>query len=211
MSLCEETTLCNSQFSCFWHLWFRPPMRVWPHVVKKNVDPAGFHHTLSYSSCLMVFWSSHVSLSFFLKLSPPSHPIAELTRRLSDQLSFVKASSGVIYSWIHSGGIHLATCQRSARVAASQRGLLQSLQSPKTTPYRSSKTATRLQRGLRFQETSLRPSRAATRCSIFRRVQTKTQTVIYLLAVMFFQPCETVFFCGECMRSIHPAFLCNNR
>lgn len=130
-------------------------------------------------TCL-VWWFSGppMSLSFFLKLSPPSCPIAELTRRLSDQPSFVKASSGVIYSWIHSGGIHLATCRQSARVSASQWGLLQSLQSPDTTPHRSSKSATRLQHGLRFQETSLRSSCAGTRHSIFRRVQTKIQIVI---------------------------------
>lgn len=178
----------------------------WESEKKKSVHTIGFHHTLSYSnsSCLMVFLSSHVSLSFFLKLSPPSRPIAELTRLLSDQPSFVKASSGVIYSWIHSGGIHLATCWQSVRVAASQRGLLQSLQSPNTTPHRSSKSATRLQHGLRFQETSLRPSNTP---FYFQTCSDQNKNFHYLLTIMFFQSCVNVFFCGERMKNFHPAFL----
>lgn len=98
--------------------------------------------------------------NIFLHISSRLYPIAELTRGLCDQASFVKASSGVIYSWIHSGWIRPVTCLQRVRVALSHWVLLKSLQNPyrtfNRTPTEPLKSAVKPHRGLWFQKSRLR-------------------------------------------------------
>ncbi len=132
----------------------------WQYLDQEHfLKSKGGHATQSpIQKCLISLFSC-LPMSLCLSLSNSFFPFALLLSWQGACLISPHLSKPPVVLFIHEFTAEGSTSPRvgrSVRVAASQWGLLQSLQSPKPAPHRSSKSAVRLRQGLRFQETSLR-------------------------------------------------------